>query len=507
MGTADAAIIVVYLLGAVLFGVWVGRGQESISGYLVGGRSLPWWAVLFSIVATETSTVTFLSIPGLAFNPEGGSFVFLQLALGYIVGRLLIVVLFLPQYFRGELFTAYEVLHRRFGGATKQTASALFILTRTLADGLRLYLTAIVLQFVLGLDLWVSVVAVGATTIVYTWLGGMKSVVWNDCVQFAIYIAGAVVALAVILADLGGAWSGPGEFFANLPGGWARLADFAAAHDKFRVLDFTFDLGRPYTIWAGVLGGIFVALASHGTDQLMVQRYLSARTRKEASWALGLSGPVVCAQFALFLLIGVGLACFYQTFQPQAHFDSNDQVFPAFIVAHLPTGVRGLVVAAVFAAAMSTLSGSLNCSAGAALNDFYLPWRKEKPSPEHLLRVSRALTVAFGLGQMAVGIAGQGLAMSVIEAAMAVALFTTGVILGVFFLGVLAPGVSQRGALLGLVAGLAVMAGLVLALPAITGSRVLAWPWYALVGSLATFVTGLCASQVTAAARRGDSQE
>jgi len=482
----DAAVVLAYLAGMVLFGVWLGRGQRDVAGYLLGGRNLPWWAVLLSIVATETSTVTFLSIPGLAFNPDGGNFLFLQLTAGYIIGRLVIVFLFLPSYFRGELFTAYEVLQRRFGGATKQTASLLFLVTRNLSDGLRLFLTAIVLQQILGLGLSVCIVLVGLSTIVYTFAGGMKSVVWNDCIQFAVYIAGAALALVVILAMLGGGWTHFSEFLANLPHGWNRLADFAQQHHKFRLLDFSFDLTKPYTFWSGLLGGTFIALATHGTDQLMVQRYLSARSQKEAGRALALSGLVVCGQFALFLLIGVALASFYGSFPPETPFPRGDEVFPAFIVDHLPVGTVGIVVAAVFAAAMSTLSSSLNASAAAAVNDFYLPWRQGKVSAKHLLRMSRGLTVAFGLVQIGVAVVGQLLQQSVIESVMAIAGFTTGVVLGVFFLGVCTSGVTQRSALGGLVGGLAVMTAVVFWTD-------LTWPWYALVGSCVTLAIGLTA--------------
>ena len=516
IGGIDAAILVAYMLGVVLFGIWMGRGQRDVAGYLLGGRSLPWWGVLLSIVATETSTVTFLSVPGLLFEvqegsvvfDQGGSLVFLQLMIGYIIGRFLIVFLFLPHYFRGELFTSYEVLDRRFGGATKQTASLLFLVTRNLADGLRLYLTAIVLHYIVGLDLWLCITVIGVITILYTFLGGMKSVVWNDCVQFVIYIAGGLVALAVILALVGGGCTGPGDLLPGISEGWTRLTAFAHGHNKFHLIDLTFDLSRPYTLWSGLIGGIFVALATHGTDQLMVQRYLSARSRKEAGRALAASGFVVCAQFALFLLIGVGLACFYHVAPPKTPFTSADQVFPAFIVdpGHLPVGVKGIIVAAVFAAAMSTLSSSLNSSAAAAVNDLYLPSRRKKPSPKHLLNVSRALTIVFGLVQIGVGIAGYFLATTtllgsadrplvatVVESVMAIACFTTGVILGVFFLGVLTKRVSQGGALVGLVGGLAVMSAIVFVIPLIVGKPLLAWPWFAVAGSAITFTVGLLA--------------
>ncbi len=475
IGTVDLAVLAAYLLGVVTLGLWLGRGQRDVSDYLLGGRNLPWWALLLSIVATETSTVTVLSVPGIAFDPDGGSLVFLQLTFGYILGRFVIVFLFLPHYFRGTLFTAYQVLQRRFGGATRQAASALFLLARNLADGLRLYLTAIVLQHVLGLDLWLCIAVMGLATIAYTFLGGMKSVVWNDCVQFVVYMAGGVLAAAVILD--------------KLPGGWTQLSEFATAEGKFRLLDFSFDLTRPYTFWAGLFGGLFLALATHGTDQLIVQRYLAARSQREAGRALALSGLIVCGQFALFLFVGVGLACFYHLNPPAEAFASNDEVFARFIVDHLPVGVGivGVLLAAVFAAAMSTLSSSLNSSAAAAVNDFYLPLRKEKPSAKHLLRVSRGLTVVFGLIQIGVGIVGQGISESVVQDVLAIAGFTAGPILGVFFLGVLTPRVSQRGALIGLIGGLTVLTTLRFATD-------LAWPWYAIVGSSATFTIGWLAA-------------
>lgn len=486
----DTAVLSAYLVGAVLFGIWMGRGQRDVAGYLLGGRNLPWWAVLLSIVATETSTVTFLSIPGLAFNPRGGSLVFLQLTMGYIIGRLVVVRLFLPSYFRGELFTAYEVLEQRFGGATKQAASLLFLVMRNLSDGLRLFLTAIVLREIVGLNLSICIVLIGLATILYTFAGGMRSVVWNDCIQFAVYIAGGVLALGVILVALGGGWTQWSELPAALSRGWSWLGDFARQHGKFRLIDFSADLATPYTVWSGLFGGAFIALATHGTDQLMVQRYLSARSQKEAGRALALSGFVVCGQFALFLLIGVALAGFYDHFAPQTPFGSYDKVFPRFIVDHLPLGVKGIVVAAVFSAAMSTLSSSLNASAAAAVNDFYLPWQKDKPSAKRLLHVSRELTIVFGLVQIGVAVVGQFLSErvmdSVVEGVMAIAGFTAGAILGVFFLGVLTRYVAQRSALLGMIGGLAVMTTVVFATD-------LAWPWYAVLGSSVTLLIGLAA--------------
>ncbi len=261
----DAAVLAIYFAGVVALGIWVGRGQRNLSDYFLSGRDLPWWAVLLSIVATETSSVTFLSVPGKAIAQQQGDLRFLQITFGFIVGRLLVVRLLLPLYFRGELFTAYEVLDRRFGGATKRVASLVFLVTRNLSDGLRLFLTAIVVQYALAWDLSASIALAGAVTIVYTLFGGMRAVVWTDCIQFVVYIAGAVFAGAVILS--------------NLPGGWAQLVDFGRQHDKFRVFDFSFHLaGGPMTFWTGLLGGAFLSMGTHGADQLMVQRYSAHAT-------------------------------------------------------------------------------------------------------------------------------------------------------------------------------------------------------------------------------------
>ncbi len=456
----------------VALGLWIGRGARSVADYMVGNRDLPWWVILFSIVATETSTVTFLSIPGFAYSRD---MTWLQLPLGFLLGRFAVAVLLLPQYFKGSLYTAYEVLHKRFGGAAKQAASALFIVTRSLADGLRLFLSAIVLQEMTGIPLHWAVVAMGLATIVYTFFGGIRAVLWTDLVQFVIYIAGAVVAFGLILG--------------RLPGGWGQLIEMGGAAGKLRLFDLGLDWSEPYGLWAGLLGGVFITLGSHGVDQLMVQRYLSARGLREARRALWVSGFVVVAQFALFLLIGVGLWCFYELYPPATAFERPDRVFARFILDNIPVGLLGLLLGAVFAAAMSTLSSSLNSCATAAANDFVFPARGESVSPARKLRVTRALTAVFGLVQIAVGIGGQWVRSSVVNSVLGIAAFTTGIVLGVFFLGIFTRRVGQRAALAGLATGLAGMSWVFFA-------TALAWPWFALLGSAGTFVAGLAASVV-----------
>ncbi|MCH9650631.1 MAG: sodium:solute symporter [Deltaproteobacteria bacterium] len=482
IGALDLGILLAYLAGVAIFGVWVGRGARSATDYMLGGRNLPWWVILFSIVATETSTVTFLSIPGFAFERN---LTWLQLPLGFLIGRFVVAFLLLPHYFKGTLFTSYEVLHRRFGSATSRAASALFILTRSLADGLRLFLSAIVLQEMTGLDLSWSVLAVGVTTILYTFLGGMRAVLWTDMVQFFIYMAGGVLALGLILR--------------RLPEGWSQMISLGEVAGRLQILDLTLNPAEPYALWAGLVGGIFVTLGSHGVDQLMVQRYLCARGLGDARRALGVSGFVVVGQFALFLIIGVALYAFYQVFPPAVAFERADRVFAHFIVKEVPVGLLGLLLGAVFAAAMSTLSSSLNSCATAAVKDFYLPWKKGEVSPRRQLRITRGFTIAFGLVQIAVGIGGQWVTSSVVSSVLGIASFTTGIVLGVFFLGMWAPRVGQRAALVGLLVGLAAMTWVKFATP-------LAWPWFALVGSVLTFAAGWGASLLWPA-RRGQEVE
>lgn len=465
----DLAILAAYLSGMVVLGVVMGKGSRSAAQYMLSGRDVSWWLILVSIIATETSAVTFLSIPGFAFSRD---MTWLQVPIGFLIGRILVAKLLLPLYFRGELFTSYEVLARRFGGTTQQLASVLFIVTRTLADGLRLFLTAIVVQEVAGTSLAWAVVITGGATLVYTFFGGMNGVLWTDLVQFVIYILGAAVGLWVLLA--------------KLPGGFSELLAVGGAAGKLRFFEPAFDLSEPYTFWAGIFGGVFVALGSHGVDQLMVQRYLCAKNLGDARKALVWSGFLVAAQFALFLLIGVALFAFYQRFPPEAAFDRPDRVFAYFILHEMPPGMIGLLVGAIFAAAMGS---SLNSCATSFTRDLYRPWAGAAATPEKELKVTRRLTVVFGILQIGVGIAGQQLASSVVGAVLGIAAFTTGIVLGVFFLGIFLPRVGQKAALAGFACGLAAMTAIYFATP-------LAWPWYALFGSALTFAAGALASYV-----------
>ena len=474
MSPIDLGVILVYVVGCTALGARIGARSTGLKGYFLGESNIPAWAVMISIVATETSTATFLSVPGVAYiarHGEGGDFTFLQLAIGYIFGRVVVATVLLPAYFRGEIYTAYELLQNRFGGATRTSASVLFLVTRSLGDGLRLFLAATALQQLTGWRIATAIAVAGAVTIVYTYLGGIKAVIWTDVLQFSVYILGAVVALSILIR--------------TLPGGWPELVRTADAAGKFRLFDFRFDLTRPYTFWAGLVGGMVLNTATHGADQMMVQRYLSARSERQAALALVASGFVILAQFALFLFIGVSLWVFYK--DPAL---VPDQVFAKFIVSHLPTGVLGLVIAAIFSAAMGTLAGSLNASSSSIVNDLYRPLTG-RTDERHLLRVSRALTAVWGLVLMAVALGATRLDRSVVVNALAIASFVFGILLGLFLLGILTRRVGQSAALVGMLAGVTVVSYARFGTP-------LAWPWFALVGSSTVFAVGLGSSYVAA---------
>jgi SSS family transporter len=475
----DLVVVFAYILAMTAMGAWFTRKQKDLQTYFVGGRNYGWFLVLVSIVATETSAVTFLSVPGVAYNPAGGNFTFLQLSFGYVVGRCLVAWLLLPLYMKGELFSAYQVLKEKFGPAVQRVASALFILTRTIADGLRLYLTALVMQYVVD-SVEGAIVLVGVVTIVYTYLGGMKAVLWTDLVQFVIKIAGAVLAVAFIIHLIG----------------WDELVRVGEANGKFKVIDLSTDPATAYTLWAGVFGGAVFSMASHGADQMMVQRYLCARSLGQARLALVLSGFTILAQFALFLLLGVGLFAASRAGVFDVGNATKDEVFGRFIVQELPTGVVGILVAAILAAAMSTLSSSLNSSSNALVNDFYRPLRPGH-SEAYYVALSRVLTAVFGGLQMAVALVTHwsGSDRSVVDRVLAVAGFTTGLILGLFLLGRMKRPVSSSAAIAGLVAGF--LAVLSVWLPGTLGTPILAWPWFAPVGAGTTVLIALLVSAIS----------
>jgi len=508
MKPIDLVIIFGYLIGITLFGVWFSSKQETTRDYFLGDRSVPWWAIAASIVATETSTITFISVPGIAFA-RNGNFQFLQLVFGYLLGRIVISVLFIPSYFRGELMTVYQLLERRFGNRIKMLAASLFVVMRNIADGIRLLLTAFVLAavytafqpqanaetIVIG-----SVILLGVVMIIFTYFGGMEAVIWVEVVQLGIYLAGAAMAGVVLIMAI--------------KGGWGQAINLGEQYHKFNFIDlglrpttyafsapftnhvFSFtlpiDFTKTYTLWAGLLGGCFLTMSTHGTDQYLVQRYLCTDKPRRAAAALLTSGAVVFAQFVGFLFIGVLLFAFYAphtdpgyvnlangaaTIPLDGVFQSvgGDRVFPDFITKFMPSGLSGLVVAAIFAAA---LSSSLNSIAATAVQDLYKPFRPRRDD-KHYLRVSHWLTLLWGIIQIGVALIAMRQNRSALDQALSVASLINGPVLGVFLVGTFLRRVSEPPALIGMLASMVVMLYIRFWTP-------IAWTWYVFIGSIIT---------------------
>jgi solute:Na+ symporter, SSS family len=461
----DCAILVLYLAGITLFGARFRRGQQNLRDYFLGGRSAPWWAIACSIVATETSTLTIISTPGIAY---GGNLGFLQLVLGYLVARVILCVVLVPQYFQGEFYTAYQLLEKRFGSRMKSAAAVVFLGTRALAEGVRISAIGKVVSVAFGTGTYASILIITVLTMLYTFEGGMRAVIWTDVIQFALYLTGSVAAFFLLLH--------------KIPGGWPEITQAAAAAGgKFRIFDFAFSLTQSYTFWSGLLGGTFLTMASHGTDQTMVQRLLSARNERDSKKALLASGVVILFQFTLFLVIGVMLFVFAQHASLGAAGSDPDKIYPAFIVHHMPVGLTGIILASIFAIAMSNASGSLNSLASSSIMD--LSARPGEMAATSLLR-SRRMTLIWGVVLGALGLVKWG---PVLVAGLTIASITYGGLLGVFLLGTWNKTSNERGALVGFVSGIATMILVRLFTP-------LAWTWYVLVGTLVTFAIGTAAS-------------
>ncbi len=479
----DYAIVIAYLAGVTLAGVRIAGRQASPRDYFLGGKEMAWWSVGCSIVASETSTLTFISVPGLAYR---GNMHFLQLAFGYFVGRLLVSVLFIPAYYKGDLETAYDFLGRRFGAALRRTASTTFIVTRVLASGVRLFATAIPIHLITGLDYTQSILLVGAFTLVYTYLGGLKAVVAMDVVQLTIYLLGAAASMLLIVH--------------HLPAGWTTVFDWATRHgaNKLEILNLHAPanlvafLATPYTLVGAVLGGTFLTMASHGTDQLLVQRLLGCRSRWDAQRALMLDATLIVLQFAFFLVLGLCLFAHYggQSIE-QLGLRTSDEVFPKFIVEALPSGLAGLVVAGVLASAMGTLSSAISSLASSTFLDLFRPLRRGRPlALDEQVRWSRVFTLVWGVALVGGALLFTDTRSAVVEIGLQIASITYGGLLGIFFLGLFFRRTRQRDAFVGFAAGLIAMV-LVLAFTRI------AYTWHTLIGCLATLVAGTVATRLT----------
>jgi solute:Na+ symporter, SSS family len=488
----DLALVVFYLAGITLYGLRFRGKDRSLKSYYLADRTVPWWAIALSIVAAETSTLTIISVPGLAYTGDWG---FLQIAMGYLLGRVVVCILFLPRYFRGELMTAYQVIGERFGPSLHRLTALLFLFLRAAAEGVRVFAVSIVVGIAIGSGDVVSIAVICALTLIYTMEGGLTAVIWTDVVQMVLYIAGTIVTVFM----LGGL----------VPGGWHAIHLSAAASGKLSIFHFAWNLTETYTFWAGLLGGTFLTMASHGTDQLMVQRLLAAKDLRASQIALLTSGVVIAVQFALFLAIGTGLYSFYSLPGNALGPAGADRIFPSFIVEYLPRGAAGLMVAAILAAAMSNLSAAVNSLGSSSMVDFYLHWRPQSKQASHgreRARMSRWFTLFWAVVLFVLALLSrQG--GHVVETGLSIASVAYGSLLGVFLLGTLSRSASETGAMIGMICGLA--ANLLLwkqphaislhigllhfALPKI------AWTWFVLVGACFTFAVGWVASKILSA--------
>lgn len=464
LSVVTVVVLVGYLAGIAAFGSYLGRKRASVDDYFLAGRSVPWWAIAACVVATETSTLTFTSIPGFSY---AGDWSFLQLAFGYVLGRILVSAVLVPAYFKGEVFTSYELLQQRFGPSVRGVAAAVFLVYRTIADGIRLHAAALVIAIVAGIPEYICILVLAAAMILYTEEGGVKATIWTDVIQMFVYLTGAGLIMVAVSRVL--------------PGGLESGIVAAAEAGKLNIFDFSFDITVTYTFWAGLVGGVFLTWATHGTDHYLVQRLLVAKSARDARLGLVVSGFVVVGQFTFFLLIGSLLWKFYEGRQ----FARVDEVLPTFVAQELPPAWMGFILAAVAAAA---LSPSLNSLASTTLKDFYVPYVDLGASEAKQIRLGRAFTVFWGLAQVGVAMVAQR-ASSALEAGLAVLSYASGPTVGAFLLGVLTRKANTRGTLVGMLAGLITPSLFKLVIP-------IAWTWDVAVGATTTFVVGMVGSVI-----------
>lgn len=473
MNIIDLSIIVLYLIGITFIGIFTGGRQKSSKDYFMSSESLPWQAVTFSIVAAETSTLTFISIPGLAYLTNLN---FIQVTLGYLLGRIVVAHFFIPAYYQGKLETAYSFLENRIGLKVRSFASIVFLFTRIAADGVRLFATAIPLKLLLGINFEYSILIIAVVALLYTGMGGVKGIIWVDVIQMILYLGGAAIAIYYLIFNL-------------VPGGIGEVISFASENGRLNFLNTGFDLSlpeffkEPYTLLGGLLGGAFLSMASHGTDQLVVQRLLTIKNVAGSKKALISSGVLVIIQFAIFLFLGVVLFSYYQT----ENFSSlgvtkADEIFPLFIINELPTGISGLIIAGLFAAALSTLAGSISSLSSSFMMDVVKPFKLFK-SVKNELTLSRIITFIFAVILSFSALAFIHTSQAVVVIALGIASFTYGGLLGTFLLGLVNKKITEAQAIGAFVVSIFVMSLLI-----ISGS--IAWTWYTFAGVLTTLITG-----------------
>ncbi|MEV0946851.1 sodium:solute symporter [Rhodococcus sp. NPDC049939] len=477
MQPLDLVVIVAYLAGSAWLGLKLSGKQTNLRGYFLGNRDLPWWAVCLSIVATETSALTVISVPTVAYL---GNTTFIQVTLGYLIGRIVVAFVLLPRYYRGEMTTAYAYLGLRFGRGMQSTASVAFLFTRLLADGVRLFAAAIPMKVILDaygvhLSFFAIIAILGLVTIGYTFIGGIRAVVWVDVLQMVLYVVGGAVALVFITRNID-----------------VNFLTAAADAGKTQILDFTSNpISAPYAFVTAVIGGALLSTASHGVDQIIVQRLLTCRTVRDAQRAVIGSAVVVFVQFALFLTVGLGLWSYYQGRTPeQLGLSTGDEIFPTFIVEGLPVGISGLLLAGIMASAMSTLSSSLSALSSSTMADLYEKFTRRTLSDAQGLRLGRIFTLGWGLVFIGAAALFTGTDNPVVELGLSVAGLTYGGLLGAFFLGLWVRRARQVDAIIAFGAAVVTMSYLFLFHETLVG-----FTWYTAIGVVITLGLGYLLSR------------
>lgn len=461
------------MIAITAFGKIIGGKQKTVKDYFIGKQEVPWWAISFSIVAAETSTLTFISIPGLAYLTNLN---FLQLTFGYLIGRIIVAQFFLPAYYKGELSTAYSYLQNRFGNKTRSLASVTFLFTRTAADGVRLFATAIPLYLMLDISPIIAIVMIAIVALLYTFTGGLKGVIWVDAIQLFIYIGGAILAGFYLIS--------------NIPGGISEVFSSGEISSKFSIFNFGFENGfagffsQPYTLLSGLIGGAFLSMSSHGTDQLIVQRLLAAKNLAESKKAIITTGVIIIFQFALFLVVGVLLYAYYGPLDIK-----SDEIFSKFIIEVLPSGVKGIIIAGLFAAALSTLAGSITSLSSSVMLDLYIPFKKSVDEKKNLF-ISKMLTIFWAVMLIFSAFIFMESSKAVVELALSIASFTYGGLLGTFLLGLSNQRIKQNHAIAGFIAAIVAMSFIII-------FKVVAWTWFILIGVFITLLVGNLFEMIT----------
>jgi len=477
----DYTIIIVYLIAVAIFGIITSGKQTSVKDYFLGSRNIPWWAACFSVVATETSTLTFISIPGLAYISNMN---FLQLSIGFLIGRIIVAMVFIPRYYSGNMETAYEFLGNRFGEPMRKYASVTFILLRIFADGVRLFTTAIPIKFITGLGYFECILIVGVITLIYSYIGGIKAVIWTDVIQMFVYTFGAVASMVII--------------YNLLPNGWDDVTAFANPGDKFQIFNlkmsdsFSSFFTGGYGLIGGLVGGAFLAMASHGTDQMIVQRLLTCKDKRSSQKAVIVSGIIVTVQFTIFLVVGLMLYALYEGVDFKSlvingqNLTKSDEIFPMFIVQSLPVGLAGIVVAGLLSASMSTLSSTFNSLASTTILDLFKGKKFIKDEKDEL-KYSKLATIFWAIVIMGTGLLFQSETNPAVDFALKIQSLIYGGLLGVFLLGIMSVKAQLKDAVISYTFAIVILS-LLFILPKFGVMPAINLTWFTLFGVVITFV-------------------